>query len=92
MSSTATNSAIAQVTLKDMRLFREANYVDGQWVQAASGATCAVDNPATGEILGKVPKLTGAETRNAIEAANRAFKSWSAKDRQGTRRYPAQVV
>ena len=62
-----------------MRLFREACYVDGKWVQAASGGTVGVDNPATGEIIGNVPKLSGAETRHAIEAANAAFKSWSAR-------------
>ena len=78
MSSTATN-AVAPVNLKDMRLFREACYVDGQWVQASSGATCNVDNPATGEIVGHVPKLSGAETRHAIEAADRAFKPWAAR-------------
>src|SRR5215831_1177672 len=78
MSSSATN-AIAPVNLKDMRLFREACYVDGQWVQASSGATCNVDNPATGEIIGHVPKLNGAETRHAIEAADRAFKPWAAR-------------
>jgi len=79
MSSTATNSAVAAVNLKDMRLFREACYVAGEWVQAASGATVDVDNPTTGEIIGKVPKLSGAETRHAIEAANEAFKPWSAR-------------
>jgi succinate-semialdehyde dehydrogenase/glutarate-semialdehyde dehydrogenase len=77
--STATNTAAAPVSLKDMRLFREANYVDGQWVQAASGATCNVDNPATGEIIGKVPKLSGMETRRTIEAANQAFPLWAAR-------------
>ena len=77
--STATNAAAAPVSLKDMRLFREANYVDGQWVQAASGATCNVDNPATGEIIGKVPKLSAMETRRAIEAANQAFPLWAAR-------------
>src|ERR1700757_3482284 len=79
MSSTATNAAAAAVDLKDKRLFREACYVDGKWVQAASGEKGSVDNPATGEIIGKVPKLGGAETRRAIEAANEAFKSWSAR-------------
>src|ERR1700758_1685152 len=79
MSSTATNAAVATVDLKDMRLFREACYVDGKWVQASGGGTVGVDNPATGEIIGKVPKLSGAETRHAIEAANEAFKSWSAR-------------
>ena len=79
MSSTATNAAAAAIDLKDMRLFREACYVDGKWVQAAGGGTVGVDNPATSEIIGKVPKLSGAETRHAIEAANEAFKSWSAR-------------
>src|SRR5579864_1812193 len=79
MSSTATNAAAAAVVLKDMKLFREACYVDGKWVQASGGGTVAVDNPATGEIIGKVPRLSGAETRHAIEAANEAFKSWSAR-------------
>src|SRR5215831_12019734 len=77
--STATNSAIAPISLKDARLFREACYVDGRWLQAASGATCDVDNPATGEIIGRVPKLSGAETRQAIEAANKAFPVWAAR-------------
>jgi succinate-semialdehyde dehydrogenase/glutarate-semialdehyde dehydrogenase len=79
MSSTATNSAVAAVDLKDMRLFREACYVDGQWVQAADGGKVGVDNPASGEIIGTVPKLSGAEARHAIEVANEAFKSWSAR-------------
>jgi succinate-semialdehyde dehydrogenase/glutarate-semialdehyde dehydrogenase len=64
--------------LQDRKLFREACYVDGQWIQGG-GATISVDNPATGEIIGKVPKLGAAETRRAIEAAQRAFPTWSAK-------------
>ena len=79
MPQIATNSANAASELKDVRLFREACYLDGQWVQAVSGKTINVDNPATGEIIGKVPKLGGTETRQAIEAANRAFPAWSKK-------------
>jgi succinate-semialdehyde dehydrogenase/glutarate-semialdehyde dehydrogenase len=77
MQDTATKSATAAAELKDPRLFREACYVDGQWVLAKSGHTINVDNPATGEIIGKVPKLGGTETRHAIEAANREFSAWS---------------
>jgi len=55
MQETATKPASAAVELKDARLFREACYVDGQWVQAKSGAAISVDNPATGEIIGRVP-------------------------------------
>ena len=74
-----TKSSSARLELKDPRLFREACYVDGEWVQALSGLSFVVDNPATGEILGKVPDLGTAETRHAIESANRAFPAWSKK-------------
>jgi len=64
--------------LKDLTLFRQQAYVDGAWVDADSGQTIAVNNPATGEILGTVPKLGAAEPRRAIEAANRALPAWRA--------------
>jgi succinate-semialdehyde dehydrogenase/glutarate-semialdehyde dehydrogenase len=79
MQETMINSASGAVDLKDARLFREACYVDGKWIQAGSGQTINVDNPATKEIIGKVPKLGGAETRHAIDAAHRAFPAWSKK-------------
>src|SRR5882724_5993603 len=79
MQNTATKSQSLASELKDARLFRETCYIDGQWVQASSGQTLNVDNPATGEIIGTVPKLGAAETRQAIEAANRAFPAWSKK-------------
>ncbi|QKE65013.1 NADP-dependent succinate-semialdehyde dehydrogenase [Aquipseudomonas campi] len=70
--------------LKDAQLFRQQAYIDGQWLDADSGQTIAVNNPATGEIIGSVPKMGRAETRRAIEAAERALPAWSAltaKDR-----------
>src|ERR1041385_6987113 len=78
MSNTATQTG-SGVALKDSRLFREACYIDGAWITSPSGATTKVDNPATGEILGTVPKLGAAETRAAIDAANKAFPGWSKK-------------
>jgi len=79
MQETATKSESVANQLKDKKLFREACYIDGGWVQSKSGSAVQVDNPATGEIIGIVPKLGAAETREAIEAANRAFPSWSKK-------------
>jgi succinate-semialdehyde dehydrogenase/glutarate-semialdehyde dehydrogenase len=64
--------------LKDPTLFRQANYIDGKWVQADSGRTIVVKNPATGEAIGEVPALGAAETRRAIEAAHRAQGTWRA--------------
>lgn len=60
-------------------LLREACYIDGEWVKADSGETIEVTNPATGEVLGTVPKCGEAETKRAIEAANRAWPAWRAK-------------
>jgi succinate-semialdehyde dehydrogenase / glutarate-semialdehyde dehydrogenase len=67
------------VSLKDSKLFRQANYIDGAWVNARSGGTINVDNPATGEVVGTVPKCGAAETRAAIEAADRALPAWRKK-------------
>jgi len=67
------------VTLQDEKLFRQACYIDGAWVHAAGDASVGVDNPATGDVIGTVPKLGAAETRRAIEAAHRAFPAWRKK-------------
>jgi succinate-semialdehyde dehydrogenase/glutarate-semialdehyde dehydrogenase len=76
MAPTATATG---VQLTDSKLFRQSCYVDGAWVNARGGATISVDNPATGEIVGTVPKFGAAETRDAIDAANRAFPEWRKK-------------
>lgn len=68
----------AKLPLKDPDLFRQANYIDGQWVQADSGRTLAVRNPSTGEVIGQVPAMSAAETRRAIEAAHAALPAWRA--------------
>jgi succinate-semialdehyde dehydrogenase / glutarate-semialdehyde dehydrogenase len=76
--------AAARLPLKDPDLFRQANYIDGQWVQADSGRSLEVRNPATGDLVGLVPAMGAAETRRAIEAAHAALAGWRAmlaKDR-----------
>lgn len=60
-------------------LLREQCYIDGAWIDADSGATIDVINPATGELLGTVPECGAAETRRAIEAAEAAWPAWRAK-------------
>ncbi len=63
---------------------KQANFIGGEWVNADSGETLDVNNPATGEIIGTIPKSGKAETRRAIEAAQAAFLTFrkiSALDR-----------
>jgi succinate-semialdehyde dehydrogenase / glutarate-semialdehyde dehydrogenase len=56
---------------------RDANLIGSEWVGADSGETMPVTNPATGERLGAVPKSGKAETKRAIEAASKAFETFS---------------
>ncbi|MDQ1120462.1 MULTISPECIES: NAD-dependent succinate-semialdehyde dehydrogenase [Pseudoxanthomonas] len=62
--------------LKDKDLLRQAIMIDGRWEQADSGRTLEVRNPATGALIARVPDAGGAETRRAIEAAERALPRW----------------
>ncbi|GLU39280.1 glutarate-semialdehyde dehydrogenase DavD [Pseudomonas sp. NBRC 100443] len=70
MSSTNT------LQLKDPDLLREAILIDGQWVQADNGQTIEVRNPATGELVARVPNGGMRETQRAVAAAERAMKGW----------------
>ncbi|HCB2272504.1 TPA: NADP-dependent succinate-semialdehyde dehydrogenase [Citrobacter koseri] len=64
--------------LNDPTLFRQQAFIEGQWRDARSGDTIAVTNPANGQPLGSVPKMGAEETREAIDAANRALPTWRA--------------
>jgi succinate-semialdehyde dehydrogenase/glutarate-semialdehyde dehydrogenase len=61
---------------KTSHYMRQANLIGGEWVQADSGKTLDVTNPATTLTIGTVPKSGKAETRRAIEAAEKAFVTW----------------
>jgi succinate-semialdehyde dehydrogenase/glutarate-semialdehyde dehydrogenase len=60
------------------RYLKEAILINGEWVQADSGETIDVVNPANGQRIGGVPKAGAAETRRAIDAAHAAFPEWAA--------------
>ncbi len=53
------------------------NYVNGQWIEPESTGFLNVENPSTGQVIGKTPLSTVAEVKRAITAAAEAFKSWS---------------
>ena len=52
-------------------------YINGEWIEAQGQKRLEVINPATGEVLGTVPKGGKEEAKNAIQAAHEAFPSWS---------------
>ncbi len=72
------------MSVQNTVLFRQQAFIDGEWVHAENGRVITVTNPATGETVGTVPRMGAAETRRAIEAANRALPAWrslTAKER-----------
>jgi malonate-semialdehyde dehydrogenase (acetylating)/methylmalonate-semialdehyde dehydrogenase len=58
-----------------MRILR--NYINGQWVEPASGKTGIVPNPATGETIARVPLSGKSDVDAAVAAAKEAFDAWS---------------
>jgi succinate-semialdehyde dehydrogenase/glutarate-semialdehyde dehydrogenase len=75
--------------LKDAKLLRERAFIAGDWSSADNGATFAVRNPASGEIIANIPDMGVVETRRAIAAADAAWPAWralTAKQRAATMR------
>jgi len=64
------------IALNDTSLLREKCFVGGEWVGAGADP---IENPATGEVIARVPAFGAAETHDAIAAAQRVFKPWSKK-------------
>ena len=65
------------VQLSNPELFKSKAYINGTWVDADSKATLKVFNKATCAEIGQVPDMGKAETTAAIQAADKAFQSWS---------------
>ena len=83
------------MTAVEPALLHRQAYVDGKWVDADSGDTFPVTNPATGEVIAEVPRMGAPETRRAIAAAERALPAWknlSAKERARTLRRLADLM
>src|SRR3954447_13474771 len=59
------------------------NFIAGGWRDARDGAVDEVLNPATGEVLAKVPASGAAEIDEAVDAAAGAFGEWSAMTPRG---------
>jgi succinate-semialdehyde dehydrogenase/glutarate-semialdehyde dehydrogenase len=74
------NSAFSEVTSKmkltDPALLKQQALIDGEWQDAADGATFAVHNPANTETVGHAPRCAAADVERAIEAAHAAFAGW----------------
>ena len=52
-------------------------FIDGQWTHAKSEAVFDVFNPATNDKISEVPDGGREDAARAIDAAGRAFQTWS---------------
>ena len=81
--------------LKNNELFKENCFIGGKWIESNSGEKIDVDNPANGEIIGKVPKCSTSETSKAIDEAQKAFPAWrdkTAKERSAILQKWARLI
>jgi succinate-semialdehyde dehydrogenase / glutarate-semialdehyde dehydrogenase len=65
-------------------IIRETSFINGKWEPASSGKTFQVNNPATGEVIGKVSDMNVADLQKAIDAAHNAwpfYRDQTAKQR-----------
>ncbi|MBI3905549.1 MAG: CoA-acylating methylmalonate-semialdehyde dehydrogenase [Pseudomonas fluorescens] len=64
------------LTPTDTTLQRVKLLIDGEWVESQTTEWHDIVNPATQQVLAKVPFATAAEVDAAISAAHRAFQTW----------------
>ncbi|MBH0230670.1 CoA-acylating methylmalonate-semialdehyde dehydrogenase [Halobacillus yeomjeoni] len=62
------------VTKSDTKLLK--NFINGEWVESESSEQLEVPNPATGELLARVPISTKKDVDKAVKAAEAAFQTW----------------
>jgi acyl-CoA reductase-like NAD-dependent aldehyde dehydrogenase len=58
-------------------LVRDKLYIGGEWVDPSTNETIEVVNPATEEVVGRIPAGTPQDVDKAVAAARKAFETWS---------------
>ena len=65
--------------ISNKKLFKQQCFINGEWVDSQNNKSIDVNNPATQEIIGKVPNCGKKETSIAIKAAENSWNEWKAK-------------
>src|SRR5665648_1268712 len=68
--------SILEEPIKEVKVIK--NYINGKWIDPENNGYLDVENPATREIIARVPLSTTKETNRAIDAAADAYPGWSA--------------
>lgn len=73
-----TGKGIEMLDLTDSSLLRSQAYIGGQWLDAKSGQTAPVVNPATQAVMGHVPDMGAPDVEHAIVVAHQSLAAWQA--------------
>jgi acyl-CoA reductase-like NAD-dependent aldehyde dehydrogenase len=57
---------------------REKIFIGGEWKRSTGNEFIDIVNPATEEVIGRIPSGTSEDVDAAVDAARRAFKGWAA--------------
>src|SRR3954452_24067008 len=72
-----TSSFSRRRTVADL-IVRDTVYIDGAWVASDGKDTIDVENPATEEVIGRIPSGTATDVDRAVQAARAAQDAWAA--------------
>jgi malonate-semialdehyde dehydrogenase (acetylating)/methylmalonate-semialdehyde dehydrogenase len=64
------------MTVAAPSLTKVSNYINGRWTESNATDWLDVTNPATAEVLARVPLSDASEVTSAVEAAAAAFPEW----------------
>src|SRR5436190_713237 len=71
---------------------RDKLYIDGAWVPSTGTKTIDVINSTTEEVMGRIPDGTPDDVDKAVQAAKRAFKTWSATSVEERAKYLQRIT
>ena len=71
---------------------RDKIYIDGAWVPSAGSGTIEVVNSTTEEVMGRIPEGTAEDVDKAVQAAARAFKTWSETSKEERQKYLQRIT
>ncbi|HET6816745.1 MAG TPA: aldehyde dehydrogenase family protein [Mycobacteriales bacterium] len=73
-------------------IVRDSLYIDGAWVASDGNETIDVENPATEEVIGRIPSGTAGDVDRAVKAARAALPAWAATDPEERAKYLSRLV
>ncbi len=73
-------------------IIRDKIYIDGQWINSTSTSTIEVVNSTTEEVMATVPEGTSEDVARAVQAAKRAFNTWSAISVEERSKYCTRIA